>query len=361
MCARAFVLACVFVRSRVCVCVYVRARAFVCVCVCVCVCPGIGLALTYAPSIITVGFYFEKFRGLASGISSAAAGVGILLGSVIMQFLIDEYSVEGAFLLAGAIAFHHCLFAMFYRPTVHERRNLNLTFKERSPIVTSTLSLNGVENGIKEPVPALSEKCVEANLKETEAQVPLLCEISPNSQTSDETRVESETEFETGDKVCGKIPSSDEQEQRANTLAIPAKEEGTVNRSFAIKIVDTDKQSSKSSSMQNLKDVKALQPNQISLPSSEGKSLGTGAKGHQPQALDKCNTDSPANQRELDKYCREFMQVIGNTAFMCYSLAQLMTMVSMMGVYLHLPEYVHTLGTSPTAAASLFIPLGLMR
>jgi hypothetical protein len=76
--------------------------------------------MAYSPSCITIGFYFDKFRGLASGISSAVAAVGILSGSLTAQTLIDTYGVSGAFLLIGAVSFHYSLFSMFYRPTPYE-------------------------------------------------------------------------------------------------------------------------------------------------------------------------------------------------------------------------------------------------
>ena len=81
------------------------------------------MGLVYSPTIITVGFYFEKFRGFASGTSVASAAVGILSGSLIAQSLIDTYSVGGAFLLIGAMSLHISLLSMVFRPTAYEKKS----------------------------------------------------------------------------------------------------------------------------------------------------------------------------------------------------------------------------------------------
>ena len=88
---------------------------------------GIGLGLCYSPTLITIGFYFDKYRGLASGISVGFTAVGILSGSLITQSLIDEYSVSGAFLLIGALSLHFCFFGMFFRPTQFETKKMTLS------------------------------------------------------------------------------------------------------------------------------------------------------------------------------------------------------------------------------------------
>ncbi|KAK7499316.1 hypothetical protein BaRGS_00009576 [Batillaria attramentaria] len=112
---------------------------------------GVGLGLTYAATVITVGYYFDKYRGLASGISSGAAAVGILSGSLIAQTLMDEYSVSGAFLMIAALSLHFALFGMFFRPTVYEGGALSVSVHSVGEAVdvdmkasTFSLAIHGV-------------------------------------------------------------------------------------------------------------------------------------------------------------------------------------------------------------------------
>ena len=74
------------------------------------------MGLSYTPTIMTVGYYFDKFRGIASGISVSATAVGILSGPLIVQKFIDVYGMSGAFLLIGGMAFHYCVFGMLFIP-----------------------------------------------------------------------------------------------------------------------------------------------------------------------------------------------------------------------------------------------------
>ncbi|KAK7090914.1 uncharacterized protein [Littorina saxatilis] len=119
---------------------------------------GMGLALTYTPAVLTIGFYFDKLRGLASGLSASAAALGILSGSLIMQILIDQFSVSGAFLIMGALTLHHCFFGMFYRPTVFEGGHDSWVEKDEENVIHSA-------------------ECVPQSELKTAASAPLLSSV----------------------------------------------------------------------------------------------------------------------------------------------------------------------------------------
>lgn len=56
----------------------------------VCVAGGIGAGLIYVPAVITTGFYFEKWRALATGISVCGSGIGAFVLSPISTLLIEK-------------------------------------------------------------------------------------------------------------------------------------------------------------------------------------------------------------------------------------------------------------------------------
>ncbi|XP_076435795.1 uncharacterized protein LOC143275513 isoform X2 [Babylonia areolata] len=91
---------------------------------------GVGLGLTYSATNVTVGFYFDRLRGVASGISNSFQAVGILSGSVIFQNLIEEFGVSGTFLLLGAASLHFCFFGIFFRPTMYEGKTTEIAVEE---------------------------------------------------------------------------------------------------------------------------------------------------------------------------------------------------------------------------------------
>ena len=53
---------------------------------------GMGFGLMYLPSIVMVGFYFDKKRALATGIAVCGSGIGTFLFAPLANFLVAEYS-----------------------------------------------------------------------------------------------------------------------------------------------------------------------------------------------------------------------------------------------------------------------------
>ena len=56
-----------------------------------------------------------------------------------------------------------------------------------------------------------------------------------------------------------------------------------------------------------------------------------------------------------------YLAVLTNKAFMLHCFSAMAANIHVSGVYLHLPEYVQSLGTSPTQAAALFVAVGVCR
>ncbi|KAL8580887.1 hypothetical protein ACOMHN_039587 [Nucella lapillus] len=111
---------------------------------------GTGLGLIYSATNITIGFYFERLRGVASGISNSFQGVGILSGSVIFQALIDTYRVSGTFLLLGAVSLHFCFFGMFFRPSIYEGNSLEIEAEDPQEITDMKMEATDQEKHLKE-------------------------------------------------------------------------------------------------------------------------------------------------------------------------------------------------------------------
>lgn len=65
---------------------------------------GIGFCFIYMPSVIIVGYYFEKWRPLATGIALCGSGVGTFILAPISTQLIENYGWRNALLMqAGKI------------------------------------------------------------------------------------------------------------------------------------------------------------------------------------------------------------------------------------------------------------------
>ena len=50
---------------------------------------GFGFAMVYLPSVVSVGYYFEKRRALATGIAVCGSGVGCFVFAPLANFLLE--------------------------------------------------------------------------------------------------------------------------------------------------------------------------------------------------------------------------------------------------------------------------------
>ena len=64
---------------------------------------GFGLGLIYLPAVVAVGYYFEKKRALATGISVCGSGVGTFIFAPFATYLLDQYGWRGANIIFAAL------------------------------------------------------------------------------------------------------------------------------------------------------------------------------------------------------------------------------------------------------------------
>ena len=85
-------------------------------CVIVGVLSSVGLALVYISSLFVVTIYFDRRRGLATGLAVTGSGVGALVFPPLIEWLNELYAWRGCMLIAGGICLHIAAAGMFYRP-----------------------------------------------------------------------------------------------------------------------------------------------------------------------------------------------------------------------------------------------------
>ncbi|GFG36188.1 hypothetical protein Cfor_06406 [Coptotermes formosanus] len=77
---------------------------------------GIGFGLVYVPAVIAVGFYFEKWRALATGIAVCGSGIGTFLMAPLCTVLIKSYGWRGALLIQAGLILNCAVFGTLFRP-----------------------------------------------------------------------------------------------------------------------------------------------------------------------------------------------------------------------------------------------------
>ncbi|CAG9531654.1 unnamed protein product, partial [Cercopithifilaria johnstoni] len=77
---------------------------------------GAGFGLIYLPSIVTVGYYFEKKRSIATGIAVAGSGVGTFVLPPLCIILINKFGWKIAICSLAALSFSSTIYGLLYRP-----------------------------------------------------------------------------------------------------------------------------------------------------------------------------------------------------------------------------------------------------
>jgi len=77
---------------------------------------GVGMGLSYLPSIVIVGLYFEKRRATATGISVCGSGVGCFVIAPLMTTLLQAYGWQGSFLISAGLMLNCAVCGALFRP-----------------------------------------------------------------------------------------------------------------------------------------------------------------------------------------------------------------------------------------------------
>ncbi|PBC31691.1 Monocarboxylate transporter [Apis cerana cerana] len=113
---------------------------------------GIGAGLIYVPAVITTGFYFERWRALATGIAVCGSGIGAFLLAPISDVLVKRFGWRGALLfqadvlvanIAGMLL--NCsIFGAMFRPLKPTRIKVKSTPENAGLEVKNSLIGRGV-------------------------------------------------------------------------------------------------------------------------------------------------------------------------------------------------------------------------
>lgn len=80
------------------------------------VCGGIGFGLIYLPAIVSVGYYFEKRRALATGIAVCGSGFGTFVFAPVASAMLNTFDWRGANLILAALILNCMVFGALMRP-----------------------------------------------------------------------------------------------------------------------------------------------------------------------------------------------------------------------------------------------------
>lgn len=76
---------------------------------------GIGFCMVYIPAVVIIGFYFEKWRALATGVAMCGSGVGTFVFAPLTEVLL-EMGWRETLAIQGAIVLSCAVFGLAFRP-----------------------------------------------------------------------------------------------------------------------------------------------------------------------------------------------------------------------------------------------------
>ncbi|XP_064606129.1 monocarboxylate transporter 12-like, partial [Liolophura sinensis] len=79
-------------------------------------CAGIGNGMVFLQSIVMANLYFKKYRGLASGLTLAGGGIGLLVIPLIERLLISHYTWQPSLYIVAGICLNTCVAGALMRP-----------------------------------------------------------------------------------------------------------------------------------------------------------------------------------------------------------------------------------------------------
>lgn len=77
---------------------------------------GIGFGFIYVPAVITVGFYFERWRALATGIAVCGSGIGTFIFAPMTEKLISSFGWRTTLIFHGTIVITCIIYGALFRP-----------------------------------------------------------------------------------------------------------------------------------------------------------------------------------------------------------------------------------------------------
>ncbi|RNA24814.1 monocarboxylate transporter 12 [Brachionus plicatilis] len=112
---------------------------------------GIGFGIIYVPAIVSVGYYFEKKRSLAIGIAVCGSGFGTFVLSPINRILVDNYGINGAFLIKSAFVLNLVICGMLQsKEQQNDKKENNKLLDEKITESLPTVYLHKIDVKEKE-------------------------------------------------------------------------------------------------------------------------------------------------------------------------------------------------------------------
>ncbi|KAH8370360.1 hypothetical protein KR093_003167 [Drosophila rubida] len=122
---------------------------------------GIGFCMVYIPAVVIIGFYFEKWRALATGVALCGSGVGTFVFAPLTNILLEKTGWRMTLAIQGLMILSCAIFGLAFRPI----QPITLGVTEDGTVVDEEKKLNGHGNTVA-PTPQLHQAAFTKPLPE---------------------------------------------------------------------------------------------------------------------------------------------------------------------------------------------------
>ncbi|XP_057668774.1 monocarboxylate transporter 12-like [Diorhabda carinulata] len=138
---------------------------------------GIGFGFIYAPSVVILGFYFERWRALATGIAVCGSGIGTFLYAPMTATLITKFGWRQTLLVHAALILLCAVAGSLYRPLKPVKIDPEPTTEEsKSEYQLPTATQQKMEAAIR-----MMKRGSDASVLDHQASIPRLLGVNNNS------------------------------------------------------------------------------------------------------------------------------------------------------------------------------------
>lgn len=177
---------------------------------------GLGLGLCYVTAVVSIAYWFDKKRALATGLGASGTGLGTFVYAPMTQYFIEEYGWRGTVLLLAGTFFNMCVCGAVMRDPdwwiQEQNKSASLGTGNKSVKGTSSCGSISGRSGIDGDFPGVEE--IRQMLKSGQAPEYLLTTLADNNTVSSQGFTSDDVEHVTSSRSVVNLPTFVRQKEK---------------------------------------------------------------------------------------------------------------------------------------------------
>lgn len=135
---------------------------------------GLGLGLCYVTAVVSIAYWFDKYRTLAIGLGACGTGVGTFVYAPLTQFLIEEYGWKGTVLLLAGTFLNMCVCGALMRDPdwlIQEQKQGSLKSLKNASSCSTIKGFDGDSQSLQNYKNTQPLECVSTDLGTSSKQI----------------------------------------------------------------------------------------------------------------------------------------------------------------------------------------------